>query len=396
VDEAESTLDEAEQQVHRVVPGLLRARVAPPPDVAAAVGTLPPDAVLLAYHHSERELVGWAATGDGEITCAGPVRDPEVIASTARWQSALAAGEHDPAAAATLAERLLGPFAGRLAGRRRLLVVPHRELAVVPFHALPWSGGVLGDRYDVSYLPAVALLRPAGGKPRPGGALVIGDPAVDPARGLRRLPGTRCEALAVSELLGGEPPLLDGEATVDMVRKLAPTASVLHLGSHAIVPPGAPNLGHLALAGADRLTVADLLDLDLSAALVVLSACQTGTGTATLGGDVVGLTRAALLAGARHVVVSLWPVHDAVAAVLIRDFYRHLGKGEPVGAALAEAQRGIRLLAAGDLLTEYATMAARYGVAADAGGVRDASVDRDTAPDPMHGWAPFIHVGGLG
>jgi CHAT domain-containing protein len=398
VDEAEAAVDEAEQRVARIAPDLLRTRIGPPPEVAAAIAALPEDAVLLAYHHSDRELIGWAATADGRIACTGTIRDPEVIGCTARWQSALARGETDPAAAGVLADRLLAPFADRLAGRRRILVVPHRDLSVVPFQALPWGGGVLGDRYDVSYLPAVSLLRPhpAGSPPpRYGSALIVGDPATDPARGLRRLPGTRGEALAVAELLGAEPPLLDGDATVDLIRKLAPAADVLHLGSHAIVPPGAPNLGHLALAGTDRLTVADLLDLDLSATLVVLSACQTGTGTATLGGDLVGMTRAVLLAGARHAVVSLWPVHDAVGALVMRDFYGHLRGGEPVGAALARAQRGIRGLSTENLLAEYSTMAARYGVPATADGLRDASPEHDTPPDPLHGWAPFIHVGGF-
>ncbi|WP_345530610.1 CHAT domain-containing protein, partial [Actinoplanes utahensis] len=393
LDRAEEAVDEAEERVEE---RLVRRRIAPPPDVAAAVAALPGDAVLLAYHRYEQELVGWAATGDGEITCAGPVRDPDVLTHTARWHDALRGGETDPASAAALAGRLLEPFADRIAGRRRVLIVAHRDLALVPFHALPWAGGLLGDRHDVSYLPAVSLLtRRPGGPLRLGDALVVGDPAFDPRTGPPPLPGTRCEALAVAGLLGAGPPLLGAGATATAVLRRAPGAGVVHLASHAIVPPGAPNLAHVVLAGGSRLTVADLLGLDLTGALVVLSACRTGTGTATHGGDLIGLTRAVLLAGAEHAVVSLWPVHDAVAAVLMRDFYTHLRDGVRPGAALARAQRQVRALPETVLTAEYANLAAGLGAPADAAGVRDAGGDQETAPDPMHGWAPFVHVGRL-
>jgi CHAT domain-containing protein len=50
-------------------------------------------------------------------------------------------------------------------------------------------------------------------------------------------------------------------------------------------------------------------------------------------------------AGARAVLVSLWPVDDAAAARLIREFYLRLGGGPPEGSraeALAGAQRALR------------------------------------------------------
>lgn len=392
VDEAEEAVDAAEERVEE---RLTRHRIAPPPDVTAAVATLPDDAVLLAYHRFEEEIVGWAATGDGEITCTGPVRDPDMLAHTARWQDALRNGETDPHAAAALAGRLLGPFAERISGRRRIVVVPHQDLALVPFHALPWAGGLLGDRHDVSYLPAVSLLARRPGPIRLTGALVVGDPAFDDRTGPPPLPGTRCEALAVAALLGAGPPLLGAGADADAVRRRAPGAGIVHLASHAVVPSGAPNRARVLLAGGTHLTVADLLELDLTGALVVLSACQTGAGAATRTGDLIGLTRAVLLAGAEHAVVSLWPVHDAVAAVLMRDFYTHLRDGVRPSAALARAQRQVRARPESVLTAEYANLAAGFGASADAAGLRDAGADRDTAPDPLHGWAPFVHVGGL-
>ena len=97
-----------------------------------------------------------------------------------------------------------------------------------------------------------------------------------------------------------------------------------------------------------RLEVHEVFGLRFAAELVVLSACQTGLGSGELadvpaGDDWVGLTRAFLHAGARHVVATLWPVDDWATAALMERFY---GAGVSSAAsspsrALAEAQRGM-------------------------------------------------------
>ena len=53
----------------------------------------------------------------------------------------------------------------------------------------------------------------------------------------------------------------------------------------------------------------------------------------------MGLAHAFFQAGARAVVGSLWPLRDDEAALLMGDFYRELGRGRSVAAALAEARR---------------------------------------------------------
>jgi len=152
--------------------------------------------------------------------------------------------------------------------------------------------------------------------PRIGrGSLVVGDPATDPARGMRRLPGARVEAITVARVLGTTPLL---EADADEVAVLAglPTAGgLLHLATHGLLDDEAPDLSALALAGRDELTVAVLLGVGLDTDLAVLSACDSGRGDITATGDVVGLARGLLAAGVRRVVVSLWPVDDRVGCL---------------------------------------------------------------------------------
>ena len=89
------------------------------------------------------------------------------------------------------------------------------------------------------------------------------------------------------------------------------------------------------LAGANRraettsdeddgiLTAEEIAGLDLSAAQwAVLSACDTGRGDLQAGEGVVGFRRAFQVAGARTVILSLWPVLDTVAADWMAELYR--------------------------------------------------------------------------
>ena len=62
---------------------------------------------------------------------------------------------------------------------------------------------------------------------------------------------------------------------------------------------------------------------ELKAKLVVLSACQTGLGKSHEGGT-IGLARAFQLAGANHVLMSLWNIDDKETATLMKYFFDEL------------------------------------------------------------------------
>jgi CHAT domain-containing protein len=93
---------------------------------------------------------------------------------------------------------------------------------------------------------------------------------------------------------------------------------------------------HPGVAG---FSIADLIRLRLPGAeLAYLSSCSTAVGAAGVPDEAMHLAAAFSHAGFRYVIASLWPLSDAIAPRVTREFYpRLLGDGRDPGQALREA-----------------------------------------------------------
>jgi CHAT domain-containing protein/tetratricopeptide (TPR) repeat protein len=142
------------------------------------------------------------------------------------------------------------------------------------------------------------------------------------------------------------------EASETAFKREAPGRRVLHLATHGFFFDGScnesagktrgsrfeienPLLGAgLAFAGANRrasappdaddgiLTAEEIGALDLAGVdWAVLSACDTGLGEIRSGEGVLGLRRAFEVAGARTLIMSLWPVEDRTARRWMKELY---------------------------------------------------------------------------
>ncbi len=152
------------------------------------------------------------------------------------------------------------------------------------------------------------------------------------------LPFSGKEVNAIAALLGGEVWLGD-EAGPGRLRGEASRYRILHLATHSRADDRLGDYSYLASSNTGELLPAkDIYQFSLAADMVVLSACEAGSGKLLRGEGVIGLVRAFMYAGARSVVASLWVANDQSTADLMIDFYRNLRKGDTKDRALQAAR----------------------------------------------------------
>ena len=208
------------------------------------------------------------------------------------------------------------------------------------------------------------------------------------------------EAAAVAQALHGTA-LIGPDATEANTRAALPTAPVIHLATHGVVDPVAPLASAVMLADGGQLTVAELLSLRLDADLVVFSACETGTGRIAGGDELLGLGRSLIAVGARAAVVTLWPVNDQSAAVLMTRFHALRAEGKPTSAAMNGAVEWLRGLSPAQLTGRFHELRSQVSAelnpvgAQIPAGVRAISTHPVTPSMPAHPmhWAPFVLIG---
>jgi len=293
----------------------------------------------------------------------------------------------DALPAAGLYRRLLeAPLRELPPGIRRLILVPDDALHQLPFAALRPGAKEppLAARYELTEVPSATLwLSWKGRRPAvaPIPALALADPPLPGGDGVRLaaakeraavavfasgirlgpLPYARAESRSVVRDLGGGSVQRLGEDASEAYVKTTPLQrfGVLHFATHAVTDEANPDRSGVLLApGAANqdglLQIREIVDLDLQGRVIVLSACSSNTGAMLRGEGVMSLARAFFQAGAHTVVASLWRLRDDEAADFFDRFYRHLGRGRSVAAALQAAQR--------DMIKEGAPAAAWAGL----------------------------------
>ncbi len=218
-----------------------------------------------------------------------------------------------------------------------LTIVPYGPLHTLPFHALYDGSSYLIEDFQIQYLPTSSMV--AGSMKMDGVWFQVPRvPLVFGYSGNGHLRRTIEEAKAVASVLNGQC-YLERDATIARLNAEAPRSSIIHIATHGQSRLDAPNFSSLLLADG-RLNAIDAFGFDLQhCELVTLSGCETGLSLSGGGDEQLGLGRAFLAAGAKSLVMSLWPVEDMATNELMQHFYRHLMQGEGKAQALRSAQQ---------------------------------------------------------
>ena len=285
-----------------------------------------------------------------EVTSHGAMKAENVeMKSEYRSPSMKAGGSRNDYAKPTrlhLHKALIDPVKNLIKGRTKLIIVPHDCLFLAPFSSfIDERHCPLSEKYEIQIVPSLhvlAISMQAATSKKVGGSLFVGNPEIKHTQ-LRPLPSAEEEVEFLASLLDAKP-VTGCMATKHRVLNLMPNASIIHIAAHGheqsghifLAPEsGKPNDGAHPILSSDLLTQSDVLGCKLSARLVVLSCCHSGTGKLSSEG-VLGIARSFLGAGANSVLVTLWPIDDQFTKEFMKVFYKKICDGKSVCLALKE------------------------------------------------------------
>jgi CHAT domain-containing protein len=246
------------------------------------------------------------------------------------------------------------------AGNKRWIVVPDGALYYFPFSLLSFA---VGGRLEVIKVPSSSAIRAIRAshlsQPAHSKLVVVADPVFDLSddrlphhKRIRsdRLKYAEQEALAIAGLVPQTQRrlFLGFHANLDVVAAgLLSDFEIIHFATHSLVDEKDPQVSRIRLSqitkdGRPRrgfLFLNEIYRLHLRSRLVVLSSCESATGTRDVGEGPMSLARAFLFAGSQSVVATLWKVQDEATGEFMTKFYRHMLREKlSPSEALAETQ----------------------------------------------------------
>jgi CHAT domain-containing protein len=238
---------------------------------------------------------------------------------------------------------------------QHLILIPHKDLHRLPLHGLFVNSDRFPRTCTLTYLPSAAFVRPEAPTPsdasRFDALLSVENPpsltktADGSHKTLAPLPAAEVESEIVARLFGRNTRLAGTDATAAALKAaLQQPHSAFHFSGHGYYEFSHPIASALCLQGEDRLSVEEILSLDLRAyRLVYLSACETAvSGDETITSEYVGLTSAFARSRVAYIVSTLWSVESLGSTLFSLYFYQELERGHPEPVAFANAQQWLK------------------------------------------------------
>jgi len=251
-----------------------------------------------------------------------------------------------------LSDILINPIANKLPGKK-ITIIPDDELASVPFDALIINSSTKRQNaginyfirnYELSLVTNSFMLdnSPAHSVRHPHIKIISQDYARPVEGGLDYLSLVAEETKAILNIIEGTsiPASLPKKDILNEIKE----ADLIHFALHLFPSNQHQSSSYMVLhqdadsAFGNLLFDYEIDPLELSTPLVVMNACESGSGQFHRGEGMLSLSRSFLLAGTKSVISTLWPVDDKAGSTIMINFYSKLSKGNSKSKALRKAK----------------------------------------------------------
>jgi CHAT domain-containing protein len=223
-----------------------------------------------------------------------------------------------------------------------ILYAPDGQLRYVPLAALYDGKQWLVEKYRISNLISYSLSDFVAKPQLPPSILAgaFGGKGDERKFGQSGLPATLKEVQAIANSFQNSTTLTEEQFSRQAIESRLKNYNILHLATHAEFNIGTPENSFIIFGNGDKIGLNEITDWQIpNVELIVLSACQTGTGKLDNGIEILGFGYQVQKAGAKQAIASLWKVDDAGTQALMAAFYQELQKGDvTVTEALRRAQ----------------------------------------------------------
>ncbi len=280
---------------------------------------------------------------------------------------------------------LIGPHAHFLANKD-LIIIPHLQLASIPFCALSNDNPASPRGYyelnylvrsnAISYQPSLkTFLSSSRQFPLVSARLVSFAPEYSNAlpdfdlitmayrQHFADLPGAEQESNAITEVFNGEQ-YTGKNISKQQFQSALTQFDIVHLAMHTHIDEQNPIFSKLVLStafdsiGNGLLNVYELYEMNLSSRLAILSACRSGDGNLVRGEGLLSIARGLHYAGCPSLVAAQWRVDDFSGAEIVIAFAKNIRKGKALNESLQNAQ--ITFIANSDPLRSHPYFWASY------------------------------------
>lgn len=367
----EKTIEQTEKNYPRFIDKIKKGNII---GLEAIQANLKPDDSLIEYLFSEKDEKGSRKLYEFVITPTDLICHTEIIGSTLSANFTLLKdrllNQYTPGKGLAnynqLNQLLYGayriliqPLEKHFAGKQ-LIIIPDDDISYLPFDAFLTSWTMnkktinyaelsyLISDYSISYAYSTNTLwnnqLKAQNNPRVVGlAPDYSNTALADGKKYSALKSNNREVESILNNFDGTV-LKSSQATIDNFRSNLNDGAILHLAMHAeldTLHSGSSSLifaPDIKDAGNYRLYNYEIGQMNIISPMVVLSACNTGSGKLYSGEGLMSLARNFVLAGVPSVVETLWPIEDIAGSKIMGSFYKYLSQGKPKNVALRQAK----------------------------------------------------------